>query len=84
MTALIRDNSVEFHYSVNDGISFETVTMRLSDLKFDSNNSGKYIATIPFKSGQIIKYYFTAEETGGTKSIYPHFAPEETMEFQAD
>ncbi len=81
---LIRDNSVEFHYSVNDGISFETVTMRLSDLKFDSNNSGKYIATIPFKSGQIIKYYFTAEETGGTKSIYPHFAPEETMEFQAD
>lgn len=78
---LIKNNSVKLNYSFDGGNNFKTVGMKLSGQKFDDNNSGKYIVTIPYQTGNKLVYYFTAEEVSGNKFSYPYNAPENFISF---
>lgn len=79
---LIKNNSVKLHYSVNGGKDFKTIDMKLSGVKLDDNNSGKYNATIPYKVGNEVVYYFSAEEVGGGKFLYPYNAPSNFLSYE--
>lgn len=79
---LIKNSSVKLHYSTNDGSDFDIIEMKLTGKKFDDNNSGKYIVTIPYKTGSKVYYYFTAEEVGGKKFSYPYNAPKSILIYE--
>jgi len=69
---LINPNSVKFFYSLDGGMSYENIKLSLSEPNGDRNNSGKYSAVLKnvpdvYKT----KYYFSAQDYNGNKSVYP-------------
>ena len=69
---LIDPLSVKFNYSMDGGISYESVVMKLKEQNGDKNNAGKYSALIEnFPDLYKSKYYFSAEDYNGSKSVYP-------------
>ena len=69
---LIDPVSVRFNYSLDGGMNYESLPMALKEPNGDKNNSGKYsvlIENVPdlYKA----KYYFSAEDYNGSKSMYP-------------
>lgn len=69
---LIDPISVKFNYSMDGGMSYESVVMKLKEHNGDKNNSGKYSALIEnFPDLYKSKYYFSAEDYNGSKSVYP-------------
>lgn len=68
---LIDPNTVKMHYSY-DGDSYEEKIMQLTEPTGDQNNSGKYtIKFTPNGNMENFKIYFSAEDYGGGKSVYP-------------
>lgn len=69
---LLDPESVKFYYSLDGGINYESIIMTLKELNGDKNNSGKYSVFIEnapdFKN---VKYYFSAVDYSGSKSVYP-------------
>jgi hypothetical protein len=43
--------------------------------KLDENNSGRYTGSITWNGGNILKFYFTAEDSNKKISL-PYYAPE--------
>ena len=69
---VIDPNSVKIHYSTGNGNSYEEKIMRLTEPNGDKNNSGKYSVSFEPASGtEDLKIFFSAEDYGGGKSVYP-------------
>ncbi|HMS34609.1 MAG TPA: S8 family serine peptidase [Ignavibacteria bacterium] len=69
---VIDPNSVKIHYSYDSGNTYEEKVMRLVEPNDDKNNSGKYSVSIESVSGiEDLKIYFSAEDYGGGRSVYP-------------
>ncbi|HMS65058.1 MAG TPA: S8 family serine peptidase [Ignavibacteria bacterium] len=67
---LIDPNTVKFNYSFDNGQSFKTIDMKLSEPSGDENNSGLY--TVTFKLTENMdnfKSYFSAEDYNGKKTV---------------
>jgi serine protease AprX len=69
---VIDPNSVKIVYSIDDAINYEEANMNLVQPNGDQNNSGKYSVVLEnIPSPDNLKYYFTAEDYNGLKSVYP-------------
>jgi len=68
---LIDPNSVKFHYSYDDGATYNISDMKMIKPNGDKNNSGKYSATMMDSGMDNFKSYFSAEDYNGNKSVYP-------------
>jgi len=69
---LIDPNSVKFHYSFDNGETFNVSDMKITEPNGDKNNSGKYSAKLKLTSQMDnFKSFFSAEDYNGNKSVYP-------------
>lgn len=67
---LIDPNTVKFNYSFDNGNSYNSMTMKLSEPSGDENNSGMYSAVLKLTENMDnFKSYFSAEDYKGNKSI---------------
>lgn len=72
---LIDPNSVKFHYSFDNGETYNSVLMNLTESSGDKNNSGKYSVTFRTDGNtDNFKSYFSAEDYNGKSSLYPRNA----------
>jgi len=69
---IIDPNSVTMHYSFDNGKSYSTMTMDLSEVMDAETNSGKYSAQLNLdKNMDDFKVYFSAEDNSGKRSEFP-------------
>ncbi|MBK8550067.1 MAG: S8 family serine peptidase [Ignavibacteria bacterium] len=69
---VIDPNSVKFFYSLDGGLNYENLKLNLTEPTGDQNNSGKYSAVLKnIPDVYKTKYYFSAEDYSGGKSVYP-------------
>jgi serine protease AprX len=71
---LINTDSVTMYYCTNDSGVFYPMNLTLIE-KLDENNSGRYTGSITWNGGNILKFYFTAEDSNKKISL-PYYAPE--------
>jgi len=69
---IIDPNSVTMHYSFDNGKSYSSMTMDLSEVMDAETNSGKYSAQLNLdKNMDDFKVYFSAEDNSGKRSEFP-------------
>jgi len=69
---IIDSNSVTMHYSFDNGKSYSSMTMDLSEVMDAETNSGKYSAQLNLdKNMDDFKVYFSAEDNSGKRSEFP-------------
>ncbi len=70
---LINPGSVKFHYAVGGDKVYKELALQLAEPNGDENNSGKYNGVLKEDINKDnIKFYFSAEDYNGSKSIYPN------------
>lgn len=72
----IVQDSVRLHYSIDNGTSFSSLPMTLTETVDSSTASGKYSAVIPVTiNGVNIQFYVEADDTSPLRSTSPANAP---------
>lgn len=67
---LIDPNTVKFNYSYDNGETYNSLTMKLSEPSGDDNNSGLYSVVLKLNENMDnFKSYFSAEDYKGNKSF---------------
>lgn len=70
---LINPGSVKFHFAEGDDKTYRELALQLIEPNGDENNSGKYRGVLKEAINKDnMKFYFSAEDYNGSKSVYPN------------